>query len=247
MNNSTDMLGDADNLQQQLDRLVDGELNADGQRELLTTLESQPDGWRHCALAFIELQALRGDFRGMIAADETVKHEGSDRRHAAGMPGVRWLALAAMVMLAFTLGIVSRSFWPANLVNERAEKIVAAQPEVKATPPEQTVANSESAVPAGAADGASSKWQALKVTIPTADGMSEQTLQVPLVAAGEQEMKTMLEKQEPVLSEVARQALESTGHEVEQHRAYYAVQLEDGTQAVLPMDYVEVRDNGGWQ
>ena len=87
----------------------------------------------------------------------------------------------------------------------------------------------------------------MKVTIPTADGQGEQTVEVPLVAADEQKMKSMMEKQEPVLSDVALQALQSTGHEVTQHRAYYPVQLDDGTQAVVPMDFVEVRDTGKWQ
>jgi hypothetical protein len=41
---------------QVLDRLVDGEL-ADGERRvLLESLERQPDGWRQCALAFLEAQ-----------------------------------------------------------------------------------------------------------------------------------------------------------------------------------------------
>src|SRR5438105_30021 len=41
---------------QVFDRLVDGEL-ADGERrEVLETLERQPDGWRQCALAFLEAQ-----------------------------------------------------------------------------------------------------------------------------------------------------------------------------------------------
>jgi hypothetical protein len=41
---------------QVLDRLIDGEL-ADGERRvLLESLERQPDGWRQCALAFLEAQ-----------------------------------------------------------------------------------------------------------------------------------------------------------------------------------------------
>src|SRR5437868_2163084 len=77
-------------------------------------------------------------------------------------------------------------------------------------------------------DAASSNRQALKVTVPTADGKGESTVEVPLVAADEQQMKSMLEKQEPVLSDIAREALASTGHNIEQHRAFYPVQLEDG-------------------
>jgi hypothetical protein len=40
-----------------LDRLVDGELAEIERREVLQTLERQPDGWRQCALAFLEAQS----------------------------------------------------------------------------------------------------------------------------------------------------------------------------------------------
>ncbi len=38
------------------DRLVDGELPEPERREVLLTLDRQPDGWRQCALAFLEAQ-----------------------------------------------------------------------------------------------------------------------------------------------------------------------------------------------
>ncbi len=42
-----------------LDRLVDGELPERERRELLLRLEKVPDGWRRCALAFLEAQTWR--------------------------------------------------------------------------------------------------------------------------------------------------------------------------------------------
>jgi hypothetical protein len=42
-----------------IDRLVAGELTEVERRELLLSLESEPDGWRRCALAFLEDQAWR--------------------------------------------------------------------------------------------------------------------------------------------------------------------------------------------
>jgi hypothetical protein len=42
-----------------LDRLVDGEVAEPQRRALLSRLEQSPDGWRHCALAFLEAQAWR--------------------------------------------------------------------------------------------------------------------------------------------------------------------------------------------
>ena len=43
----------------ELERLVDGRLSHDEYRELLCRIEEHPDGWRKCALAFLEEQALR--------------------------------------------------------------------------------------------------------------------------------------------------------------------------------------------
>jgi hypothetical protein len=249
MNESKDGFGD--NIQVGLDRLADGELTSNEQRGLLAALENQSDGWRRCALAFIESQAWRGELRCITAVGETVNQPfAMDRnaRRTGTMHAVRWLAVAASVLMAFTLGIAAQSWWPAAAPNH-AEKIVAVQPEKTiAASPEKSVAGVEQPNSTGTAAGAATgKWQALKVTVPTADGQGEQTLEVPLVAASEQEVKSMLAKQEPLLSDVALQALESTGHEIQQHRAYYPVQLQDGTQAVVPMDFVEVRETSAWQ
>ena len=49
-----------------LDRLVDGQLSDVEYRRLLTQLESCPDGWRQCALSFLEHQALAADLEGIL-------------------------------------------------------------------------------------------------------------------------------------------------------------------------------------
>ena len=48
----------------QIDLLVDGELPAEARRALLSRLDASPDGWRRCALAFLEAQAWRESFAG---------------------------------------------------------------------------------------------------------------------------------------------------------------------------------------
>ena len=53
--------------QRWVDLLVDGELDDERQRQALLALEAQPDGWRRCALAFVEAQTLKREMRGMIA------------------------------------------------------------------------------------------------------------------------------------------------------------------------------------
>jgi len=95
-----------------LDRLVDGELSGDEQRELLASLEQQPDGWRRCALAFLESQAWRKEMRGLVApvsrdnvALAALSTEApKDSRRSSPRFSSSWLTAAAALLLAFGLG-----------------------------------------------------------------------------------------------------------------------------------------------
>ena len=45
--------------QEQLDLLVDGELEGQDRKDLLRKLDRSPNGWKHCALAFLEAQMFQ--------------------------------------------------------------------------------------------------------------------------------------------------------------------------------------------
>ena len=100
-----------------IDRLVDGELSGDERRHLLASLEAQPDGWRRCALAFVEAtwrgamgsllqgnaapvepKLLRNVVENSSAAASPSRQE-SSRSHLG-----TWFAVAASVVVAFGLG-----------------------------------------------------------------------------------------------------------------------------------------------
>jgi hypothetical protein len=93
-----------------IDRLVDGELSGDERRELLTSLDAQPDGWRRCALAFLEAQTWRSDMRRIIAPAAVAPANTSTSAVATHVPqssrryGGAWLAVAAALLVAFGLG-----------------------------------------------------------------------------------------------------------------------------------------------
>lgn len=87
------------------DRLVDGELSADERRALLASLDDRADGWRRCALAFLEAQAWRGEMRRMVCVAErpsTTLPPANDQSRPSHA-GV-WLATAAGLLVAFGLG-----------------------------------------------------------------------------------------------------------------------------------------------
>src|SRR5262245_61132861 len=85
-----------------LDRLVDGELNDEERRELLLRLERTPDGWRRCAMAFLEGQAWRSEAKAMVhGPDATVRPAPAHAIPPSWKGGLPWssFALAACLML----------------------------------------------------------------------------------------------------------------------------------------------------
>src|ERR1700754_5979 len=102
-----------------IDRLVDGELSNDERRQLLATLEAQPDGWRRCALAFVEAQTWRGAMGSLLRENAAPVEPKSlpnvvENSGSAGASSLRsetsrshlatWFAVAASIVVAFGLG-----------------------------------------------------------------------------------------------------------------------------------------------
>lgn len=99
-----------------IDRLVDGELSGDERRQLLAKLEAEPNGWRRCALAFIEAQTWRSALGGF--ADDAIANENAAAQKNLAANATEnvssvnnshfnwgtWLAVAASVVVAFGLG-----------------------------------------------------------------------------------------------------------------------------------------------
>jgi hypothetical protein len=96
-----------DNDDAMFDRLVDGELSTIERERLLASLDERADGWRRCALAFLEAQGWRQQMKQLVATSfqKQVQHPQVNLAGGwLGRKGVSWLALAAGLMLAFTVG-----------------------------------------------------------------------------------------------------------------------------------------------
>jgi hypothetical protein len=220
--------------QQWLERLVDGELTDDTQRQLLLAMDAQPDAWRRCALAFVEAQALRRDLRGAISQS----HEAIDGNKSAVekkaspkflLYRFQWMAMAASLIAAFVVGSISRRLWfPATIDNE--PKKMVAMAEVSSDPGTDATAGAQ-------------ERQTYKVSLQMPDG---QTVDVPVEQATDKDVQSLLTEEKPLLSEIERQALESTGHQIEQRREVYPMRLNDGRQLLVPVDYVRIQD-ARWQ
>jgi hypothetical protein len=111
---------DKDNLM--FDRLADGELSTMERERLLASLDDRTDGWRRCALAFLEAQSWRQQMKQLVAAPLEKPALSFPVTLAAGWrgrQGASWLALAAGLLVAFTAGWLVRSPGPGGDVNSQ--------------------------------------------------------------------------------------------------------------------------------
>lgn len=223
-----------------LERLVDGELDLDGQRRLVRRLEVAEDGWRRCALAFLESQAL-GQELGTAAFVEPapLSSMGSDASGHVSMAEARsasrrssfsgyhsTLAIAASFLLAFGLGLALRGGLPSSGGNGGMH---LATPERSAP---DAVAHAEQKIPPVDA-----------VVVPPRDlasaTESDVSPAVRLVEANDS-APTWTSREESIIPPHIRRALERLGHRVEEHRELLPIELDNGTQGYIPAERVEL-------
>jgi hypothetical protein len=125
---------DLDN--RRIDKLVAGELPEDERRALLLQLEARPDGWRQCALAFLEAQMWREAFAPLgAAADADRLVQATMNRVSKSAPArrmARWSALAACIAAAFILGRAMKQAGPPSTPTSEPTRLAAVVPTTSA-------------------------------------------------------------------------------------------------------------------
>ena len=204
--------------QRLLDRLVDGELDEAERRALLLRLDQAPQGWRRCALAFLEAQSWRSETRAIVAEPPPIAtaneiEPAKSSRFALGP--VAWipLAMAAGFVLTFVL---LRDREGRNMATHSLPP--AANIQIASDPP--TPENLRLVVNGGA-------------------GRDEDVVEVPLVGAQQMNEALFGNLPQSLPPEVV-QMLEQSGHQVVRERRLVPVQLQDGRRVVVPMDQDEI-------
>jgi hypothetical protein len=213
------------------DRLVDGELSAAERRELLGSLDDRPDGWRRCALAFLEAQCWSeelGEFARRPAdaaiVENDVKASVPDalstsplKRHRAA-----WLAIAASLFLAFTLGVIWRNEAP-RFTNDAVPNPQGQLAEV---------------VPPPTVPDAQRRDDALTFWVRDETGQARR-LRVPLVDAAALDRQLGLQFQTGLPPEV-RSELQTRGFDVQSKRQYAPLWLENGRPMIVPVEDTKI-------
>jgi hypothetical protein len=212
-----------------LDRLVDGELTSTERRRLLESLDGRPEGWRRCALAFLEAQSWRDEL-GQVARTPAPKGEESttppsklSNGKSRWIGGVQFFALAASLLMAFGLGWMQR---------ERAVKLAnraqATNEQVAKVTPQGAIVN-----PTGAKPG-----NALTLFVRDEAGKM-QPVRVPLVDAGTLDQQLGLQFQ-PGLTDELRDQLKGKGYAVQSKQQYAPLWLENGRPMVVPVEDTKI-------
>ncbi len=231
-----------------LDRLVDGELDGDEYRQAITMLDNQPGGWRKCALAFLEAQALEVEL-GAVRRENTIsvpQHQPTPRRRQ-----VPWLAtllaVAASFALAFALGTMWQTWWTSangeNPIVVHEPPGTSDRPSLVESPKVVHQPNRPKAGPDGEDEGDLPYGNITLVV--GGNGADGQEIEVPIYTLDQLDSRALLADDFDVPRDV-QQALLRMGREVRHHDwQLVPIELEDGSGVLIPMKQVEIVPVGG--
>ena len=206
-----------------IDRLVDGDLPEVERRELLLRLENDPEGWRRCALAFLEDQAFRQALVGSASAanrpELTLDTPNIPRRRKAWL---RHAPIAATVIAStfaagFAAGGLSKTVTRDEVAKVEPRKAV----EAVARPLSDEIREVGSFQ---LLDGSAGESPTKRFPILSGPGLNDQWLR----------------NQPPSVPDYVRARWERQGYQVEERRNLVSVELEDGRRVAIPVDEVEV-------
>ena len=227
-----------------LDRLVDDELNEMERHELLANLETHPDGWRSCALAFLESQCWRKELGSLLAniVGEPSAEPGLQERSI--LPKRQWtrrvvnaVAMAASFLIAVWLGWVIQDTRnnAGPIVPDRAElaQSVPASEPVDSVRPSTSDARQRPVSPTG-------PWQMVTLSAGGRDDQSGQTIDLP--ACEQHRLDSRWPNSlPPALPLELVESLERAGYRVRRHRELIPMEMEDGRRLVVPVEQVEAQ------
>jgi len=219
---------------QRFDLLVDGELPEADRRNLLSTLDDLPGGWRRCALAFLEAQSWK-DEMGVVRRESVSPPQVARPTGQRGFPGGRWgtlLAVAASFLIALALGLALDRAWQPGSGAPAPPIHVAGDP----NRPSLDEPRPSTDVPAPGAP-ADDEWQL--VTLPVEVG-SEGAGSIRLPAKEQAEIDAEWPGQfAPTVPDEVLHAFERSGHEIRRNRRVLPFDLDDGRRLVVPCEEVE--------
>lgn len=227
MSQSFDPIAAPDALEAAIDRLVADDLDADARRALLHLLDAHPDGWRRCALAFLEDQAWRSALagpRGVASFDPAALPMTRTKRNVAR--SIARCAAAACLLAAFAAG--GFRFGVVSADRPAAPGLTQLDPVLAPPRPIE---------PRGVIPEPGHAIGYLSLVDP-ADGEAPPR-QVPVLEATASNERWLAE-QPATIPDYVKAQWERRGYQVEEHRRLVGLDLADGRRVAIPVDEVDL-------
>ncbi|MDR1960118.1 MAG: hypothetical protein LBQ54_13925 [Planctomycetaceae bacterium] len=252
-------------LPEMLERLADGELSEEERRLVLSRLDEIQNGWRDCAMAFLEnvmvQESLTGKTdqagetntwdevfsaeRNPLAAEKTV----SSVRHSVRtvFNKINFFAVCSGFLLAFCLGglifyliVRTDTAIPGSFPPEHVITTVEPRDSRGAVPvPMPYIDPNEPYIPPILAESSLPDAPLQYVTLDSANP-EFQGIQVPCYPAESVNPAAYLSTS-PTFRDNEIQRLRAEGHDVDIQRQNIVVPVSDGRRAVIPVDQVNIR------
>lgn len=223
------MIDFTDDDQRQLDLLIDGELSEDERRALLMRLENEPEGWRRCALAFLEAQAWKSSLR--TRSPVTPSRPANVQASPNQVPNVEPQSARH-----------HRAIWLARLGNGASYALAAALLVALGVglglPLHSESRHSDNASVRLAGAGSRNQHPTPVGQRMTLVDQSGRAVELPLFEQGD--AAAILFDRPSALSGDTIRRLERLGHGVRQQRQFLHLYTDDGRPVVVPIDEVEV-------
>ena len=207
-----------------IERLIDGELTDGERRELLLWLEQEPDGWRRCALAFLEDRTFRQALSPAGSAPRALATPLSRPSSGARPKRFRFrrLSIAATLLAStFAAGFAAGGMRP---VERRVEVAGPAPPESAPSLPAVEPAPIREVGSVEVVDGSAGESRPERFPIRSGPGLDDRWIR----------------DQPPSVPEYVRARWERQGYQVAERRKLVSVELEDGRRVSIPVDEVKL-------
>lgn len=228
-----------------IDRLVDGELNDLEYRELLRSLDQHPDGWRRCALAFLEAHAWQRELSA-IHRDEIVAPAAPPVASSTKRSRPQWvsiLAVAASFLVTFGLGVAYQAHWSES--SSTTDGVPIATHDDPTEVDDGTPGTHTPSKPSPS--DLQPPFRPRGYVTLARDGVDDsntEELEVPLYELSPENAWLLQDNRMWIPPEI-RRAMQNMGRDIRWDRRLMPVETEDGQPAVVPMRRLEITPVNG--
>jgi hypothetical protein len=218
-----------------LDRLVDGELSAEHRRAFLAAMEHSEGGWRRCALAFLEAQSWRSEFKQLVDLPQRAQFALPAKivgRRTQRLEILRRVSFVAVPLAAFLAGLVigQKGELPSPVPSNRPHQIAGQVPTGGVDQRPATEENYPEVNPI--------KGDVLTLWVHDEQGQP-QTVEVPLLDADTLDSQLGTTFRSGIPQQVCEK-LADHGFQVESRRHYAPLWIEDGISLIVPVEDTKI-------